>query len=55
MMKQPHTLLNKRDAQAFSGLKDGRVVLATRGRGDVSDAGAAGAEDVVSEGELGFF
>lgn len=55
MMKQPRTLLNERNVQFLRGLEDGLVVVAPHGTGDVFDAGAGGAVDVVDEGELGIW
>lgn len=52
MVEQADALLDKDNSQLLSGLEDGTVVLATAGGGNVLDAGAGGAEDVVNEGEL---
>lgn len=49
---KPHTLLHERDAQFLARDEDVLVRLAAGGAGDVFDAGTAGAEDVVNEGEL---
>lgn len=52
MVEQTDALLNKGDTQLLGGLEDGSVVLAAGGGGNVLDAGAGSAEDVVDEGEL---
>ena len=52
MVEQTDALLDKGDAQLLGGLEDGSVVLATGGSGNVLDARAGGAEDIVNEGEL---
>jgi len=51
-VEQTSTLLDERDTKFLGGLEDGAIVLRTAGCGDVLDAGAGGAEDVVDEGEL---
>lgn len=51
-MKQPDTLLHKRDAQLLCGVEDGLVVLTARRCSHVFDARATSAEDVVDEGKL---
>lgn len=53
MVEETNVLLDKGDAQALGGLDNGAVVLAAAGGGNVLDAGAGGAEDVVDKGELG--
>ena len=52
MMKQPCTLLDKRDPQFLRCVKNGPVVLRPRRRGDVFDSTPRGAVDIVDEGEL---
>ena len=52
VVEETDALLHEGDAQLLGRLEDGRVVLAAAGSGDVLDAGAGGAEDVVDEGEL---
>lgn len=52
MVEQTDALLDKDHTQLLGGLEDGAVVLATSRGGDVLDAGAGSAEDVVDEGEL---
>lgn len=51
-MEQTSALLDERDTKLLGSLEDRAVVLRTAGCGDVFDAGAGGAEDVVNEGEL---
>lgn len=53
MVEQTNTLLDEGDTQLLGSLEDGGVILAAGGGGNVLDAGAGSAEDVVDEGELG--
>ena len=52
VVEQTGVLLDEGDAELLGGLENGTVVLATAGGGNVLDAGASGAVDVVDEGEL---
>lgn len=52
MVEEASALLDENDAELLRGLKDGTVVLATTGSGNVLDAGAGGPEYIVDEGEL---
>ncbi|KAG5983232.1 hypothetical protein E4U54_006271, partial [Claviceps lovelessii] len=51
-MEQTNVLFHKGDAELLGRFKDRAVVLAPARGGDVADAGAGCAEDVVDEGEL---
>lgn len=52
MVEQTSVLLDEGDAKLLGGLEDRTVVLAATGGGNVLDAGARGAIDIVNEGEL---
>jgi len=52
VVEETGVLLHEGDAEALGGLEDGTVVLAAAGGGNVLDARAGGAVDIVGEGEL---
>lgn len=52
VVEQTNVLLDESDAEFLGRAEDGLVVLAAGGSGDVLDARAGGAEDVVDEWEL---
>lgn len=52
MVEEADVLLNERDTQLLSGLKDRLVVLATSWSRDVLGSGPASTEDIINEGEL---
>lgn len=52
VVEETDVLLHKGDAELLGRLEDGHVVLAAAGGGNVLDAGAGRAVDVVDEGEL---
>lgn len=52
VVEQTNILLDKGDTQTLGRLDNSAVVLAAAGGGNVLDAGAGRAEDVVDEGEL---